>query len=407
MPRYIAGKVPIPGSTSSSTFVTRRFNSRARMGFERKAKADAERFLAQMRTIQESRFRAIPEHQKLEGLVFRGRSGKRQLIKGTSTTIPATTKEVGGYKAYPGFGLLPSITAGAQYKLAGGYDKFNHKRQLVNIKELRSDLNRLIAIAGLPHIGARFVIWHVGRWALMEIVYATPFETGEAAAGWSISPQIRGKGKGYGRVGFRISNSVPYLIFLEHGHSKQAPQGMVRVTMLTAQVQLEKLMDALIAWWQNQQIRLRGWKYEPGIGGTLDLNEVERKIPNLSWKQLLSELKAVLPLDKPVAHLNAEAYLAMRIDDPKDWHTVSLDSGEHPEYPGGFKEPSHIFESMLVRRTVKTKLVNEFDIQSAGDVLRTERIKTSTEIVASHVRTAKADLRNQAAELERKWRTFK
>ncbi len=254
-------------------------------------------------------------------------------------------------------------------RLATRVDRFGKKTQLVDIKAIKAPLNRLLAISGIPYIGARFVVWHVGRWAMMEMVWKTPVETGEAAAGWSISPQLRGIGKGYGHVGFRITNPVAYVIYLEHGHSEKAPQGMARVTMLQARTELRNLMDELIAFWKAQQFKLRGfqWDESQGAGFPTDPSEVERKLPSLTWRELMGRLKVRLPLDKPIAQLNAEAYLAMRIDDPKDWHTAS-----------DLPERNHVFESQIKR----------VEITSMEHTFEASRSVTRTELTVEHVRMA-------------------
>lgn len=52
-----------------------------------------------------------------------------------------------------------------------------------------------------------------------ELRKTTPVDTGRARRGWSR--------KLTGSMGARISNKVPYISFLEKGHSQQAPKGMI------------------------------------------------------------------------------------------------------------------------------------------------------------------------------------
>ncbi len=54
------------------------------------------------------------------------------------------------------------------------------------------------------------------------IVERTPHDTGRAKAGWALDarPEMT-----------IIYNNVEYIVPLEYGHSKQAPQGMVRVSI--------------------------------------------------------------------------------------------------------------------------------------------------------------------------------
>lgn len=68
-----------------------------------------------------------------------------------------------------------------------------------------------------------------------EIVERTPVDTGAAAAAWS-APVITETPT---RVDARISNGVKYAVFLEYGSSKQAPSGMVRVSLDRMQAELQ------------------------------------------------------------------------------------------------------------------------------------------------------------------------
>jgi hypothetical protein len=83
--------------------------------------------------------------------------------------------------------------------------------------------------------------------ALQKIVMRTPVDTGRARGNWqttiSVTPEDENRqgdpvqagvemlqGLGVFQVVF-ISNNVPYIIYLEDGTSKQAPEGMVQLTM--------------------------------------------------------------------------------------------------------------------------------------------------------------------------------
>lgn len=293
-------------------------------------------------------------------------------------------------------GMLPSISASAQFRLGTGYDRFGNKHELVDIKGFSRTLNKILAVGGFPAIGARFIVWHVGRWALMEIVHLTPVDTGAAAAGWGISPQLRRSGKGWGHVGFRIRNPVNYIEFLEHGHSKAAPYGMMGISMARARIELKNLLDAMVLWWKAQRFRLRGWQYDPKTGTAVlfDSGEVEKQLPPYLWQQFFNELKIRLPLDKPVAHLNADVFLAMRIDDPKNFHTVH-----------DFKESQYEFEG----RTIKTRVpvhVTE-DVPVGDEIFEMTRV-AGHRIVreSSNVRLSDVELRSQVEQLQRAWRSF-
>lgn len=88
--------------------------------------------------------------------------------------------------------------------------------------------------------------------ALSRIVLRTPVDTGRARGNWMVSignlrPRFSEKSDKQGQetisrgsaelielVAFQdiyISNSLPYILRLEHGYSRQAPNGMVSLTL--------------------------------------------------------------------------------------------------------------------------------------------------------------------------------
>lgn len=82
------------------------------------------------------------------------------------------------------------------------------------------------------------------------VVLRTPVDTGRARANWNVSfgapnyatSVITDQGRGVAEAAkvlrlpvggvTWISNGLPYIRQLEHGHSKQAPQGMVRLSAM-------------------------------------------------------------------------------------------------------------------------------------------------------------------------------
>ena len=62
----------------------------------------------------------------------------------------------------------------------------------------------------------------LSREAFNRIKTRTPVDTGRARDGWTISGTP---------TDITILNEVPYIEFLENGHSRQAPNGMVRITL--------------------------------------------------------------------------------------------------------------------------------------------------------------------------------
>lgn len=63
-----------------------------------------------------------------------------------------------------------------------------------------------------------------------RIAIRTPVATGRAQAGWHVE-------------GHAIVNEVDYVQFLEYGHSNQAPNGMVRVSLEEAPEIIDDFLD--------------------------------------------------------------------------------------------------------------------------------------------------------------------
>lgn len=97
---------------------------------------------------------------------------------------------------------------------------------------------------------------------LRKVVFLTPVDTGRARGNWqlTISTPASGQVKQFkGRDPFAagtatleqmknlnvvwISNNVPYIVALERGWSKQAPAGMVAVTLDTLSQMFEKSLS--------------------------------------------------------------------------------------------------------------------------------------------------------------------
>ena len=90
--------------------------------------------------------------------------------------------------------------------------------------------------------------------AYTRVTKKTPVDTGRARANWNLSvgniddtttqsviPQTPMLPKNTGLTkAIYITNSLPYINALEHGHSKQAPRGMVGVTMNELKVGMSK-----------------------------------------------------------------------------------------------------------------------------------------------------------------------
>lgn len=74
-----------------------------------------------------------------------------------------------------------------------------------------------------------------------RIVVRTPVDTGRARAGWEIEKEVLADGT----IQFQITNGVHYIVFLEFGSSKQAPQGMVRKTLAEQVRAIRKALKGL------------------------------------------------------------------------------------------------------------------------------------------------------------------
>jgi hypothetical protein len=128
-------------------------------------------------------------------------------------------------------------------------------------------------------ITAELVLKKYATEALSRIIQRTPVDTGRARYGWSTAAKALGLSVPKPRAGtanldpgfyeekldgrykfIRFANHVPYAIYLEYGWSKQAPLGMVRITMAELRGGIDisrELMDELKAAWEQTPGRLR------------------------------------------------------------------------------------------------------------------------------------------------------
>lgn len=109
--------------------------------------------------------------------------------------------------------------------------------------DLNADLAKLGKAMGIDSANEVAVI--LGLQIQKGISMKTPVDTGRARANWFMAegaPETSTTDaktpKTYDRADFQgngvpifITNSLPYIVPLEYGHSKQAPAGMVRVTL--------------------------------------------------------------------------------------------------------------------------------------------------------------------------------
>ena len=77
---------------------------------------------------------------------------------------------------------------------------------------------------------------------LVTVRARTPIDTGNARAGWERFPP------GTSEPGTQqwIFNNVPYIVVLEYGHSRQAPNGMARITAAESQGRMDGVVARVV-----------------------------------------------------------------------------------------------------------------------------------------------------------------
>ena len=129
----------------------------------------------------------------------------------------------------------------------------------VESKKFNAEIKRVltgVAKEKLPTAFKRLIFEAVNGFIAM-----TPVDTSRARSGWfaylksnGLAPAGGGPGAAQGEkegsfeekitahgMEVTIINRVPYIVALEYGHSKQAPNGMVRVTMQRMRKNLQKI----------------------------------------------------------------------------------------------------------------------------------------------------------------------
>jgi hypothetical protein len=105
--------------------------------------------------------------------------------------------------------------------------------------EFQADLEKAAQVLGVESARETSVI--LALTLINKITYGTPVDTGRARANWFLAegapriettdattPQNHAAVRLTGRTMIFITNSLPYIVPLEYGHSKQAPYGMLR-----------------------------------------------------------------------------------------------------------------------------------------------------------------------------------
>ena len=89
----------------------------------------------------------------------------------------------------------------------------------INVNDFLSAANKNSQIMNLK---TEQGIKELAFFAKEKIMAITPVDTGRCRAGWRMNQETP--------LSWIIDNPVEYTIYLEYGHSKQAPAGMVRIT---------------------------------------------------------------------------------------------------------------------------------------------------------------------------------
>jgi hypothetical protein len=77
---------------------------------------------------------------------------------------------------------------------------------------------------------------------LVTVRGRTPIDTGNARSGWERFPP------GLSEIGTTqwVYNDVPYIVALEYGHSRQAPNGMARITAAESQGRMDAIVNRFV-----------------------------------------------------------------------------------------------------------------------------------------------------------------
>lgn len=161
----------------------------------------------------------------------------------------------------------------------------------VQNKKFNKFLQRFIRNLSSPKVGAALL--KITFDMLKKIIERSPVDTGRFRAAWypameamagkggfALPPLPEGTGGTEGRKKGKIemsldglvktitiTNSLDYAMALEYGHSKQAPLGMVRVTMMQLQRRAPvEVMNALQAMWDRDGVPKWSDWYATGAG---------------------------------------------------------------------------------------------------------------------------------------------
>ncbi len=109
-------------------------------------------------------------------------------------------------------------------------------------KQLSKQLDQLFTKMGAGPVEAGDFFDQLVSALFSDIVRDTPVDTGKARGAWEIN-FIK---KDDTSTKVRISNSVDYIVFLEFGSSRQAPNGMVRINIEKFRGKVSDIKDQVV-----------------------------------------------------------------------------------------------------------------------------------------------------------------
>lgn len=123
-------------------------------------------------------------------------------------------------------------------------------RECKSAFDFAADLERAAQVLGVD--SAREAAVTLALTLINKVSLRTPVDTGRARANWflaegsprietteSTTPENHGSVALTGRSTIFITNSLPYIVPLEYGHSSQAPYGMLRIAIAEVMAEIK------------------------------------------------------------------------------------------------------------------------------------------------------------------------
>lgn len=117
-----------------------------------------------------------------------------------------------------------------------------NRRVAIAMGRFQKDMTKFfIAIGELTEKNAWLKFQAIVLRIFNKIKNRTPVDTGFAKSSWRV--EIRQDERGL--FSAEIWNGVWYIVLLEYGHSKQAPKGMVRITLIEQSLTMRRILKGL------------------------------------------------------------------------------------------------------------------------------------------------------------------